>query len=91
MRAADFVARLITEGVLTSDRYRLERLHRIGGDGKLEGYPADTKLNVSWPFLQTLRDLGRASAREWLAANFAAIGEHSTLDVQATLQKTSKG
>ena len=87
LRAADFVARLITEGVLNSDRYRLERLHRIGGDGKLEGYPADTKLNVSWPFLQELRDLGRASAKTWLRDGFDAIGVKSTLDVAKELRK----
>ena len=36
LRAADFVARLIRSGVLKSDEYREERLHRIGGAGRLE-------------------------------------------------------
>jgi NTE family protein len=87
LRAADFVARLIEEGVLNSDRYRLERLHRIGGDGKLEDYPASSKLNISWSFLRELRELGYERAKAWLARNFNAIGERSTLDVAATLQK----
>jgi len=87
LRAADFVARLIEEGVLNSDRYRLERLHRIGGDGKLDNFPPSTKFNISWSFLQQLRDLGRDSARTWLDRNFAAIGKRSTLDVAGTLQK----
>ena len=87
LRAAEFVARLVTEGVLTDNRYRLERLHRIGGDGRLERLGADTKFNVSWSFLQDLRDLGRDSARTWLAEHFDAIGERSTLDVPSTLQK----
>ena len=91
LRAADFVARLITDGVLKDPRYKVERLHRIGGGGRLEAYPADTKLDVSWPFLQELRDLGRASAKAWLAAHFDAIGDHSTLDVPATLAKSGKG
>jgi NTE family protein len=88
LRAADFVARLIRDGVLKSDRYKLERLHRIGGGGQLESYSADTKLDVSWSFLQELRDLGRTGAKAWIAANFDAIGERSTLDVPATLSKT---
>ncbi len=91
MRAADFVARLISEGVLKSERYKFERLHRIGGDGDLESYSADTKFDVSWSFLQKLRDLGRDSAKTWLAAHFDAIGERSTLDVPATLAKSATG
>jgi NTE family protein len=87
LRAADFVARLIESGVLNDPRYRCEYLHRIGGDGKLESYGAESKLDSSWTFLTTLRDLGRESAKAWLAENFDAIGERSTLDVARTLRK----
>ncbi len=87
LRAADFVARLIDDGVLKDPRYRREFLHRIGGDGKLESYGAESKLDSSWTFLTTLRDLGRESAKAWLAENFDVIGERSTLDVARTLRK----
>ena len=87
MRAADFVARLIGEGVLNDPRYRIERLHRIGGDGQLEAFSAATKFDVSWDFLNQLRDIGHASARRWIDAHYDAIGAHSTLDVKATLRK----
>jgi len=87
LRAADFVARLIDRGALTDEAYRREFLHRIGGDGELEGYGAQTKFDVSWTFLTTLRDLGRAAARAWLADNFESIGERSTLDVARALRK----
>ena len=87
LRAADFVARLIRSGVLKSEDYRLERLHRIGGAGRLESFDAATKFNVSWPFLLELRDLGRADAKAWLAANFDAIGVEGTLDVDRALQR----
>jgi len=90
LRAADFVKRLIETGVLKDPNYKLERLHRIGGDGKLESYSADTKLDVSWAFLQELRDLGRECAKSWLAENYDAIGKESTLDVPATLGKPHK-
>jgi NTE family protein len=81
LRAADFVARLIRSGVLESEDYRLERLHRIGGAGRLESFNAATKFNVSWPFLRELRDLGRKDTKDWLEQNFDAIGVESTLDI----------
>jgi NTE family protein len=87
LRAADFVARLIRSGILKSEDYRLERLHRIGGAGRLERYDAATKFDVSWPFLQELRDLGRADAKHWLEANFDAIGVESTLNVDQALRR----
>ena len=87
LRAADFVARLIRTGVLKSDQYRLERLHRIGGSGKLESFNAATKNDVSWPFLKHLRELGRNDAKEWLEANFDAIGVESTLDINRELKR----
>ncbi len=87
LRAADFVARLIRSGVLKSPDYRLERLHRIGGAGRLECFDAATKFNVSWPFLRELRDLGRADARAWLEANFDAIGVEGTLDMDRELRR----
>jgi NTE family protein len=87
LRAADFVARLIRSGVLDSDDYRLERLHRIGGAGRLESFDAATKFDVSWPFLKELRDLGREDAKVWLDRNFDAIGVESTLDIDRALRR----
>jgi NTE family protein len=87
LRAADFVARLIRSGILESEDYRLERLHRIGGAGRLECFDASTKFDVSWPFLRELRDLGRADAKAWLEENFDAIGVHGTLDIDETLKR----
>lgn len=85
LRATHFVARLIDQGVLRDNRYRRERLHRIGGDGKLESFNAASKLNVSWTFLTTLRDLGREAAKDWLTQNYASIGVRSTLDIDRAL------
>jgi NTE family protein len=87
LRAADFVARLIRPGVLDSEAYRLERLHRIGGAGRLESFDASTKFNVSWPFLQELRDLGREDTKAWLAQSFDAIGVEGTLDIDRALKR----
>jgi NTE family protein len=87
LRAADFVARLIRRGLIKGDEYREERLHRIGGAGKLEQFSAATKHDVSWPFLKLLRDLGRHDAKGWLKENFDKIGVESTLDMDKALQR----
>ncbi len=87
LRAADFVARLIRRGLLKSDEYREERLHRIGGAGRLESFSAATKNDVSWPFLKQLRDLGSSDTKAWLAENFDRIGVESTLDMDKALQR----
>jgi NTE family protein len=87
LRAADFVARLIEEGALKGKRYRREFLHRIGGDGELETFGAETKDDVNWSFLKSLRDLGREATKAWLEENFDSIGVRSTLDVAKTLRK----
>jgi NTE family protein len=87
LRATDFVGRLIRSGVLKSDEYREERLHRIGGAGELESFDAASKNDVSWPFLKHLRDLGRSDTKAWLEENFDAIGVASTLDINKALQR----
>jgi NTE family protein len=87
LRATDFVGRLIRSGVLKSDEYREERLHRIGGAGELESFDAASKNDVSWPFLKHLRDLGRNDAKAWLKENFDSIGVASTLDINKALQR----
>lgn len=87
LRATDFVARLIRSGLLNSDEYREERLHRIGGAGKLESFDAASKQDVSWPFLKQLRDLGRADTKAWLDEHFDSIGAESTLDINKALQR----
>jgi NTE family protein len=85
LRAVNFVTRLLDQGALDPKRYKRVNLHRIGGDGKLESFGAATKIDTSWTFLQTLRELGRESAKHWLSHNFAAIGQRSTLDLAAEL------
>ncbi len=85
LRAVNFVTRLLDQGALDPAKYKRVNVHRIGGDGKLEAFGAATKVDTSWPFLEKLRDLGRESAKEWLARNFDAIGQRGTLDLRAAL------
>jgi NTE family protein len=40
-------------------------------------------MNAELAFFRELRDLGRATAKDWLAANYDAIGHSATLDLKA--------
>ena len=81
-RAIEFVNHLIDTGRLTEGEYRKAFIHRVDGGEKLAHYSASSKLDTSWAFLQDLRDLGRDSAKEFLAANYDALGKRGTLDLR---------
>ena len=57
------------------------RFHAISADSLLGGLPAASKLAVSRPFFERLRDDGRQHARDWLARHRAALGQQATLDL----------
>jgi NTE family protein len=57
-------------------------MHRIDGGKALDAFAASSRLRADWDFFQELRDLGRAAAQAWLKKNYAAIGQHSTLDLR---------
>lgn len=81
LRAIEFVARLIDQGVLDKERYRQVRLHRIDGGEALEPLRASSKLNAEWPFFVHLRDLGREAAAEWLEQHADRVGRESSLSI----------
>jgi NTE family protein len=83
LRAIDFVARLIEAGKLPTDRYKRVRMHRIAGGEGLERFAASSRLNTEWSFLEELRDLGRAAARQWLDDSYEALGVSATLDLRS--------
>jgi len=83
LRAIDFVAKLLEEGVLDSERYRRMLVHRIDAEPELKSLNASSKLNAEWSFLVHLRDIGRRAAAEWLDRNFEHLGRDSTVDVRA--------
>ena len=67
----------------TSLERRLARLrfHAISAEHFLGELPADSKLAVSRPFFEKLRDEGRAHAKRWLEGNRDEVGRASTLDL----------
>jgi NTE family protein len=82
MRAIHFVTKLI-EGDKLNESGRMRRIyfHMIEAEQVMARLGASSKLNGDWDFLCELRDLGRGQADAWLAANFAALGARSTLDI----------
>jgi NTE family protein len=81
-RAIEFVGRLIDAGKLERGAYKKVRMHRIDADKALGEYNASSKLNTSWSFLKELHERGRATAKEWLAKHWDAVGKHATLDLK---------
>jgi NTE family protein len=87
MRAIAFVQRLIEDKNLKGKavaRLKHMRIHMIGNEGKMRALGVTSKMNADLDFLLYLKELGRTTAEEWLKANWAAIGERSSLDIRAT-------
>jgi NTE family protein len=87
MRAIAFVQRLIEGRNLKGEavaRLKHMRIHMIGNEEKMRALGVTSKMNADLDFLLYLKELGRTTAEEWLKANWAAIGERSSLDIRAT-------
>lgn len=63
--------------------YQQALFHRISGEQALENLSVSSKMNSEWPFLSHLFEQGRDAAQRWLDEHFEAIGNHSTLDIDA--------
>jgi NTE family protein len=61
------------------------RIHRIATEAMLD-LDHSSKLIAEWAFLCKLRDEGRRSANDFLAAHGRDIGKRSTLDLEALLE-----
>ena len=85
LRAIAFVKELIANGNVSRDEYRDIRMHRIDADEAFKNLSASSKINAEWAFLKYLRDLGRVAAQDWLADNYADVGERPTLDLSDML------
>ena len=82
MRAIDFVNRLLAAGKLDPAHYKSLLLHRIHGGDALNAFSASSKSSTQASLIYTLRDLGQASARTWLAQHYASLGVASTVDIK---------
>ena len=64
-------------------RLRALRAHLIDAHDDLGALSSETKLIAHLPFLEHLRDLGRARAAAWLAAQGAGAGRGAGIDLAA--------
>ena len=87
LRSIDFVSRLVDEGKLSRDDYMRPFVHRVEADAQLLSFSASSKYDTSQPFLEKLRDIGRAAAKDWLAQNYDMIGKADTLDLRMAFTK----
>ena len=84
MRAVHFVNRLIANGKLDPEAYRVTRIHMIDAAEEMVDLHASTKLNPERAFLHHLRDIGRRSAQGWLGHKLGCVGVHSSVNVRET-------
>jgi NTE family protein len=83
LRAIGFVNRLLDTGRLDPNGYKKMLIHTIAAENGFKDLNASSKMNAEWEFLLHLHDVGCKVADEWLEENFDAIGEKSTLDLDA--------
>jgi len=57
------------------------RLHLIEGGSALEHLAGETRLAVNRRFFETLHELGRVSAAQWLARDADAVGRRDSVDL----------
>jgi len=67
-------------------RWARMRTHRIWTD-TLAAFGASSKLNAEWQFVEMLKEEGRHSANQFLAAHAEDLGKRSTTDLDVLLQE----
>ena len=82
LRMVEFVNKCLRRGDLKGQPFREIFMHRIDGGSGLGELSPSSKVNAEWLFLTHLRDLGRASAEEWLDRHFDDIGKNSTISIE---------
>lgn len=83
MRAIAFVRRLLDEHAVDPTRYKKLNIHFIDAEEAMAAFTPSSKYNTDRSFLEHLRGLGREVGERWLAGNFDAVGERSTVDLEA--------
>ncbi|MGS2744219.1 patatin-like phospholipase family protein [Halomonas sp. LS-001] len=88
LRSIQLLQQLIDGEGLEVERYRSMRIHLIHAEQEVEKLSASSKMNAQWHFVSSLFHQGRNWADQWLEANFDALGERSTFDLDAVFSDT---
>jgi NTE family protein len=84
LRTLAFASRLVEQGHATGsdiERMHETRLHLIEAAETMKSLGSVSQLNTDLDFLLYLRDLGRATADQWLQQHLSAIGHRSSVDI----------
>lgn len=82
MRMVYFKEKILNIGYDLRGRLRKIHFHRISADNVLDDLTLSSKFNVTWDFLNHLRERGRASAETWIAENAHHVEHKSSFDVK---------
>ena len=85
LSALGVILKFVDEGLLDRERFGRILFHSIEASSVMEKFPGSSKINNYPALLQYLFDLGRKTADDWFAHHGAAIGQRSTIDLQALL------
>lgn len=80
-RAREFAGRSLLPLGRLERRLMRANLHLIAMGELTRRLAAESKLTTSLPFLEMLRDQGRACTRDWLAAHHQDVGRCSTVNI----------
>ncbi|MDB5826400.1 MAG: patatin [Variovorax sp.] len=83
MRSIAFINQLLADGRLHEGAdYRRLLLHRIDIGSAMEALPSASKMSTDGAQMDRLFEAGRIAAIDWLANNFDALGQRSTVDIE---------
>lgn len=82
MRAINFVGRLLDDGHLDPKDYKRLLIHCIEAEDDMMELGFSSKLMADWGFLCHLKELGRATADQWLEDNWDKVGVEGTVNMR---------
>jgi NTE family protein len=82
MRAIAFVTKLIDDRAAQEGRLKRMLIHAIDAQDFMRELGVSSKMNADWEFLTHLRDVGRERAEAWLEANFDAVNQRTSVDLE---------
>ena len=83
VRAIHFVGKLLAHHQVDPQDYKQVLLHRVSVPEEMRAFTAPSKLNADWSFISHLREIGQEHAKAWLEANYDALNERTSIDIES--------